>query len=334
MVLGIELSRYYHPSPGNEANYQTFRLHLAALSHDYPAFKLLEKKTGELLLRKHVAGASAETLGAYCLEQQKKEELPLRNVYENTAFQLVRNDELSPGLEKRLFQSALSTESCARWFGLGRKLDELFSAEEIEKALREVADEEMRRALLKSLIDRGLAPKALKLFNRSSTVEKTALFRSLASVRASVDQTVSTEEVRFWKEMFESDPLEVLKRGWKRIEREPAQFSFLLEPLKGYFLAHVFERSGEFLLDEEPVLPVTLLMIILALEEAFDLEVWLPAAQYGGYQMIDIDYENGYKFGNRRGKNFPVSEFAVGQLEHRKIELPTLVPVSIPRALS
>ena len=330
MVLGIELSRYYHPSPGNEANYQTFRQHLAALSDEYPRFKLLEKKTGELLLRKHVVGASAETLVEYCLEQQKKEELPLRHFYENTTFQLVRSDELSTELEKRLYESALSTETCAGWFGLGRKLEELFSVDEIEKALQEVSDEEIRRYLLINLVDRGKNQKALKLFNRSSPFEKTALFRSLARLRPSVDRTVSTDEARFWSEMFELDPLEVLNQGWRRIEQEPAQFSFLLEPMKSYFLAHVFERSGEFLLDEDPALPATLLMIILALEKDLDLEIWLPAAQYGGYHMIDIDYEHGYKFGDRKGKNFSVSAFAVGQLEHRKIELPDSVPVSIP----
>ena len=141
---------------------------------------------------------------------------------------------------------------------------------------------------------------------------------------------MSLEERRFWSEMLENEPLEVLRMGYQRVRKEPAQFLFLLKSLKSYFLEHVFKESGEFLLPEKPVLPLDLLLIILALEEELDLEIWLPAAQYGGYQIIDIDYENGYKFGDRKGKNFPVSAFAVGQLEHRKIELPDSVPVSIP----
>ena len=330
MVLGIELSRYYPPSSGNEANYETFRRHLGELSQEHPEFKRLEEKTRELLLRKHLPEASADTLAQYCLEQQEKEELPRREVYENTAFQMVREDELSHGLEKRIFQRALATETCARWFGLGRKVDELFDADEIEEALQEVADGEIRKALLKSLVKRDLVKRALELFDSTSPAEKTALFRCMASVLESGGRTLGAEEKRFWESMFEDEPLEVMVRGWDRINRDPAQFSFLLEPMKSYFFAHVFERSGEFLLGEDPVLPVSLLMILAALEEVFDVKAWRAAAQYGGYYIIDIDYENGYKVGSGRGKNFPVSEFAVGQLKYRKIELPDSVPVSIP----
>ena len=330
MVLGIELSRHYTPSPGNEANYETFRRHLEELSPDYPEFKLLVEKTSELLLRKHLPEASPETLANYCLEQQEKEELPMRAVYENTAFQLVRDIGLPTALEKRIYQRALETETCARWFGVARKVNQLFSDAEIEKALLTVSDLEIRKALLKSLVDRGLAPRAIQLYNHSCLSERRSLFRSLAAVRASEDRRVSGEEERFWLAMLESEPLEVFSRGWNRVDRESLKFSFLWGPIKSYFLAHVSERSGEFLVGEKPVLPVDLLMIILALDEGFDLEIWLPAAQYGGYQMVDIDYENGYKLGNRKGKNFPVSEFAVSCLEHRGIELPDSVPVSIP----
>ena len=84
----------------------------------------------------------------------------MRRFYENTAFQLLRDEELTTALEKRIYQRALETETCARWFSVARKVDEHFSEEEIEKALSEVSDGEIRRALLKSLVDRGSVRRA------------------------------------------------------------------------------------------------------------------------------------------------------------------------------
>lgn len=330
MVLGIELSRHYLPSPDNEANYETFRVHLAQLAPEYPELTRLEERTRELLQKEHVEEASAETLVAYCLEQQGREELSLRRVYENTPFQLMRMGELSEKVAKEIFQQALATETCGRWFGMGAKLNELFSHEEIEASLQKVSDEEIRKGLLKSLVDRGLVQKALQIFNASSCFEKEVLFRILAGLPSKRGQVVSAAEECLWSEMLEKKPLEVFSRGATRIEREASRFLFLREPVRSYFFEHISAQTEEFLLDAKPVLPVGLLRILLALEEKFDLEIWRPAAQYGGYQIIDIDYQNGYKVGEGKGKHFPVSEFAVAQFHKRNLKLPRSIPNSIP----
>ena len=329
-VAGIELSRFYPPSAGNEANYQTFRRHLDELSAEYPGMIALEERLRELLLREHAPNASADLLAEHCLKEQSKADRPFRKIYQNTPFQLMRADELTADLEKKIFDYALATETCARWFGMSRKVDELFSVAELEEGLQSKSDREIRKAFLKSLVDRGLVGKALELHDATSAKERDSLFRCLSFFFGAEGREVIDEEAHFWTSMFNEDPLLVLKRGLSRVEREPDQFSFLLPLLREYFFAHVHEPSGEFLLGPEPVLPPDLLQMILVLDEDFDLEIWKPAACYGGYQIIDTDYQNGYKCGSGTGKNFPVSEYAAYQLKEHGIEVPSSIPESIP----
>ena len=68
MVLGIELSRYYPQSSGNEANYETFRLHLGELLKEYPELNRLEEKVSELLLTKHAPRSLGRDLGSILSE--------------------------------------------------------------------------------------------------------------------------------------------------------------------------------------------------------------------------------------------------------------------------
>ena len=213
---------------------------------------------------------------------------------------------------------------------MGKKVDELFSPDEVEETLHRVSDFEIRKGLLKSLVDRGLAQNALKIAKLSNAEEKAALFRSLAQASPNADWKVSEEESRFWLDMLEHEPLEVFRRGSMAAVKQPARFQFLLAPLKDYFFEHIHRKKGEFLLDDKPALPYELLRMILNIEGVLDPDVFMPAAMYGGYNVIVIDYRNGYRVGDRTGKNFPVSSFAVSQLEQHGFEIPDSVPDSIP----
>lgn len=328
-LLAIQLSRYYPKSPGNEANYETFRRNLEQLSIEFSELEVIAQRAGELLSIDHLPNASAETLVDFCIAEQEKEDLPLRKIYENTPFQLSRGDEISEAYERKVFRRAMATETCARWFSLDRKLDRLFGNEEILTALRDISDPMIRKGLLRSLVRRGLVDEVLEIVWRADKSEQKEVFWALARENSLRSSRLGEEEARFWLFMLEREPYDVFSGGAERVVKDSEEFAFLLAPLRTYFFKHVSEHSEEFLLDGEPVLPINLLRMLIALEPAFDEETWMAAARYRGYRIIEIDYRNGFKFGNRTAKNFPVSAFALSHIREQGIQLPSDVPVSV-----
>lgn len=153
-LLAIQLSRYYPKSAGNEARYQTLCAHLEELSAEFPRLQSYAVRGRELLAKSHLSEASPETLVDFCLAEQKREPLPLREIYQNAPFQLIRMGELSEEYERAVYQRALETETASGWFSLTEKLDRLFSNEEILDALRRATDSKIRKGLLQGLVSR------------------------------------------------------------------------------------------------------------------------------------------------------------------------------------
>lgn len=170
----------------------------------------------------------------------------------------------------------------------------------------------------------------LEIAFAADEAEQSVIFWMLARARTLHGGEVSEEEARFWLILLAREPLRVFAGGAERVVGGSQEFAFFLEPLRKYFFKQISQHAEEFLLEEEPALPVNLLRMLLALEPVFDEEVWLAAACYRGFRIIDVDYRNGFKCGSRTAKNFPVSEFAVAQLEGQGREIPSDAPVSVP----
>ncbi|GHC45291.1 hypothetical protein [Roseibacillus persicicus] len=328
-LLAIQLSRYYPPSPANEANYETFCENLEALSAEFSNLEDYAKRARELLAQNHHPAASPQTLVDYCFTMQEKGP-PLLKVYQNTPFQLLRNEQLSKKDEKKIYQRAIDTETCSNWFAMTRKLDSLFDDQEIREALAGITEPGIRKGLLLSLINRGLVADVLKIAAEANEPEQKTIFWGLARSTAQSGQKVCEKERRFWLMMLDRDPLHVFAGGAPRVTKDAAAFTFLLAPLKNYFYREISQHSEEFLLDKEPALSLNLLRMLLALEQGFNEDLWFKAARHRGYRIIEIDYKNGFKYGDRTAKNFPVSEFAVSLLKANNMEPPNDVPPSVP----
>lgn len=329
-LAAVRLSRYYPKSSGNEANYETFCENLEELSQEFFRLGTFSERAREFLGSHHLPNASAEALVDFCLAEQEKEDLLARRIYENAPFQLLRSDELSEEYEKKIYQRAISTETCLGWFSLTEKLNRLFTDEEVLTALGGVVAPVIRKGLLRSLVSRGLVSEVLVIARSADREEQKIIFWALGASIGNDGGGLGEDEVQFWLAMLEKEPLHFFTGGAQRVVREPSEFEFLLSPLRQYFFARVSECSEEFLLGEECALPLSLLRMFDALEEGFDEELWVAAARYRGYRMIEIDYQNGFKCGERTAQNFPVSEFALSRLIGQGVKPPSDVPVSVP----
>lgn len=329
-LLAIRFSRFYPKSAGNEANYETFCENLEALAPEFPRLELVAREARALLSLRHVQNASAETLVDFCLTELEKEDLPQRAGYERVIFQLSRQDALSPESELRIHRRVLSAEAGWNQYLQEEKLSQLLSPREILAALDVVPYVETRKSLLRCLISKGLVREVLAIAKQAGSEERGTIFYNLANEKALVGEEISEDESRFWLEVLADEPQLFFRRTWSRIVEEPESFAFLLSPLKKYFFANLGDQTDDFLWSEEDGLPTQLLTMLLILDPVFDEKVWTAAARYRGYRIVEIDCRNGFKFGERTAKNFPISEIGVSRLIQAGVALPADVPDSVP----